>query len=292
MSAPLTTMDSKASPVRARYVQALVAALVLAIGILSYNNYLLRDTLHLSEGWDLSLARDKCARMPPSALATRYLGELHGVEIGASTQNSFGLARAMNVDFQDKPDEYWQQKGCPGAVVHIVAFGDDLPFKDGALDYVLSSHVIEHFFDPVKALREWHRVVKPGGFVFIIAPHKDRTFDKHSDATPVGELMDRASGKFKLSDYAKPTSKQALVKFGKESLGEYQQVMPHLLAPRKGGAPLGKDWAYFETDDHHHWSFWRTNDFVELARHLRMNVVEVQDVDDKVGNGFTIVIRK
>jgi len=41
-----------------------------------------------------------------------------------------------------------------------IALGDELPFKDSSLDYVLSSHVIEHFFNPIKALLEWNRVIK------------------------------------------------------------------------------------------------------------------------------------
>jgi len=48
----------------------------------------------------------------------------------------------------------------------------------------------------------------------------------------------------------------------------------------------------YEEDDHHHWSVWRTHDFVDLVKTLRLNIVEVQDTDDKVGNGFTVVIRK
>jgi len=37
---------------------------------------------------------------------------------------------------------------------------------------------------------------------------------------------------------------------------------------------------------------WRTSAFIALMKVLRFNVVETQDTDDKVGNGFTIVIRK
>lgn len=57
------------------------------------------------------------------------------------------------------------------AVVDIVALGDDLLFKDGILDYVLSSHVIEHLFDAIKALREWYRVIKPDGYIFTVERH-------------------------------------------------------------------------------------------------------------------------
>ncbi len=103
---------------------------------------------------DGNRAAKRCNQFKPSPLATKYLENLHGIEIGASTQNSFGLKRSVNVDFSDEQGGLWQDKACAPAVVNIVALGDDLPFKDGTLDYVLTSHVIEHFFDPVKALRE------------------------------------------------------------------------------------------------------------------------------------------
>ena len=39
----------------------------------------------------------------------------------------------------------------------------DLPYEDGEFDVVFSSAVTEHLSDPVRALREIHRVTKPGG---------------------------------------------------------------------------------------------------------------------------------
>jgi SAM-dependent methyltransferase len=228
-----------------------------------------------------------CVQSRPSALATKYLEHLHGIEIGASTQNSFRLKRAINVDFSDEQGGLWQSSACKPAVVNIVALGDDLPFKDNTLDYVLSSHVIEHFFDPVKALREWHRVVKPGGYIFIIAPHKDRTFDKPREVTPVSELMDRADGKIRITDYARPE----LDATGKAMGGSIDRPVQLLVRDKKNQV-LEKGWKYYESDDHHHWSVWRTADFVELVKHLNYKIVEVQDIDDKVGNGFTVVISK
>jgi uncharacterized protein YyaL (SSP411 family) len=47
-------------------------------------------------------AKEQCQKIPPSKLALQYLDNLHGIEIGASTQNSFGLKRAVNVDFSDE----------------------------------------------------------------------------------------------------------------------------------------------------------------------------------------------
>jgi SAM-dependent methyltransferase len=43
--------------------------------------------------------------------------------------------------------------------------------KDGAYDFVLSSHSLEHCANPIKALKEWQRVLRPGGAVVVILPH-------------------------------------------------------------------------------------------------------------------------
>jgi SAM-dependent methyltransferase len=231
-----------------------------------------------------------CPQSKPSPLATKYLENLHGIEIGASRQNSFALKRSVNVDFSDEQGGLWQDKSCEPTAVNIVAFGDDLPFKDNTLDYVLTSHVIEHFFDPVKALREWHRVIKPGGYIFIIAPHKDRTFDKPREVTPPAELLDRSMGRIRISDYVRGVDIPALTTSGKAKFGPDYEVPPQMLLRR--GVQPEEGWVRYNADDHHHWSVWRTNDLADLVKALRFTIVETQDTDDKVGNGFTLVIKK
>jgi|SaaInlStandDraft_6_1057023.scaffolds.fasta_scaffold15886_1 SAM-dependent methyltransferase len=45
--------------------------------------------------------------------------------------------------------------------------------EDGALDFVHSSHCLEHLVDPREGLRHWLRVVKPGGYIIITIPDED-----------------------------------------------------------------------------------------------------------------------
>ena len=45
--------------------------------------------------------------------------------------------------------------------------------KDNTYDFVYSSHTIEHLPDPSEAIRNWFRVVKPGGYLIIYLPHRD-----------------------------------------------------------------------------------------------------------------------
>ena len=131
-----------------------------------------------------------------SKLAHQYLDGLCGIEIGGSAHNPFGL-NTRNVDNTDRMDTVYKLEEiqiCGKALkVDIVAPGDVLPLPDKSVDFVISSHVIEHFFDPIKALKEWQRVATK--YIFIIFPNKERTFDKHRPLTPVEELIDRHEGR-------------------------------------------------------------------------------------------------
>ena len=45
--------------------------------------------------------------------------------------------------------------------------------KDSEFDFVYSSHVLEHLHDPASALKNWWRVLKPGGYLILYIPHRD-----------------------------------------------------------------------------------------------------------------------
>jgi SAM-dependent methyltransferase len=52
----------------------------------------------------------------------------------------------------------------------IVAPADDIPVEDGTFDVALMTQVLEHVADPEAVLRELHRVVTPGGSLYLTAP--------------------------------------------------------------------------------------------------------------------------
>ncbi len=45
-------------------------------------------------------------------------------------------------------------------------------FADDSMDFVFSSHLLEHLEDPEGALDEWMRVIKPGGHLVLYLPHE------------------------------------------------------------------------------------------------------------------------
>jgi SAM-dependent methyltransferase len=178
----------------------------------------------------------------PSPFVSQYLDGLKGIEIGASAHNDFGVD-AINVDrFADMNTTYKQDEiKLSGRFrpVDLVAPGDDLPFKNSAVDFVLASHVIEHFPDPIRALNEWVRVARR--YVVVIVPHRERTFDRDRELTPVTELVRR-----------------------------------HAEA--------------FTSDVDQHWTVWTRESFLEMCTETGFEVVDSQDPDDKVGNGFAVVL--
>ncbi len=46
-------------------------------------------------------------------------------------------------------------------------------FTDGRFDFLHSSHCLEHLRDPFAALRNWTRVVRPGGYLVVLVPDED-----------------------------------------------------------------------------------------------------------------------
>lgn len=135
-------------------------------------------------------------KFPTSKLANRYLTGLVGCEIGASYHNSFDLDNCINVDYTDSADTVYkkQEVELAGdyARVDVVADGANLPFENKSFDYIINSHVLEHFFSPLHAIEEWVRVAKK--YLLIIVPRKDLTFDKNKPTTTLEELIGRYEG--------------------------------------------------------------------------------------------------
>jgi SAM-dependent methyltransferase len=63
-------------------------------------------------------------------------------------------------------------------------------FADGSFDVVVASHVIEHLANPVAALVEFWRVLRPGGRLVLLVPDRDHTFDAGRAPTPLAHVLD------------------------------------------------------------------------------------------------------
>lgn len=79
----------------------------------------------------------------------------------------------------------------------FVSEATELKFADSSsYDFVLSSHVLEHTANPLKALKEWLRVLKRDGKLFLVVPERSETFDHRRPVTSFEHLLsDYESGR-------------------------------------------------------------------------------------------------
>jgi ubiquinone/menaquinone biosynthesis C-methylase UbiE len=61
--------------------------------------------------------------------------------------------------------------------------------EDGTYDFLLASHILEHVANPIKALKEWHRILRPGGSLLVLLPNKEHTFDHRRPYTSFAHLI-------------------------------------------------------------------------------------------------------
>ena len=94
----------------------------------------------------------------------------NGVDLGSGGNPV--VPWAISVDLPR--DEYasYNAGNSPEHSVHWRGDALNLPFKDGTLDFVYSSHLLEDFADWTPALREWTRVLKRGGNLVILMPDR------------------------------------------------------------------------------------------------------------------------
>lgn len=90
-----------------------------------------------------------------------------GCGTGLLLQQIAHFGRVEGVDISDEALDFCRKRGLTNVRKADVT---NLPFEDQSFDFITALDVIEHLDDDVQALREWRRVLKPGGRVFIFVP--------------------------------------------------------------------------------------------------------------------------
>ena len=112
----------------------------------------------------------------------------NGVEIGGiSSSGNLIYTLTKNLDniiySEDKivitknKKQYHYHPGKVGKVIINDATNIE-SVKNNTYDYLYASHVLEHIANPIKALNEWLRIIKPDTYLILILPEKSRTFDR------------------------------------------------------------------------------------------------------------------
>jgi SAM-dependent methyltransferase len=193
-----------------------------------------------------------------------------GIEIGAAAHNPFDLPNCTFVatcdgvnarypqDLQDFEAYRHEQKMNGEETNRVDCLGDfqDLSFADGSIDYIVSSHVIEHIPNLFAAMVESDRVLKDGGtFVCLFPKRNAEPADGVRSLTTLDEMIDAWNNK------VTPLS------------------LPHL--------PWRTHYLVFSLH-----SMVRAINYLNTHSLGTWLIECVEETDSKVGNGHTVVLRK
>jgi SAM-dependent methyltransferase len=137
--------------------------------------------------------------------------------------------------------------------------------KPESYGFILASHLLEHIANPLKAIAEWLRVLKPDGRLVLVLPHKEGTFDHKRPVTTLAHLV---------SDYENNTDEADLT-----HLPEILELHDLSRDPRAGDFVSFKARATKNYENrclHHH--VFDTELAVAVLGHFRMQVLSVDPV--------------
>lgn len=84
--------------------------------------------------------------------------------LGGRFESALGIdAFDIRMNMRGDTDRSWSFVQADTAV--------SVPLREGCADAVLANQVIEHIVDPVRFVREIHRILRPGGIVIITTPN-------------------------------------------------------------------------------------------------------------------------
>ena len=82
----------------------------------------------------------------------------------------------ISQSFVRMASEYAKREGVVARFIHGSA--SDIPLEDGMFDLIVCRAAFKNFSEPLKALNEMHRVLKPGGKAIIIDLRKDASWEE------------------------------------------------------------------------------------------------------------------
>lgn len=80
-------------------------------------------------------------------------------------------------------------KNKPPGMQYVSEGADLTEIPDQHYDFMLSSHMLEHTANPLRALKAWRRCLKADGSLILLLPDKDWTFDHKRPVTTLEHLI-------------------------------------------------------------------------------------------------------
>lgn len=105
------------------------------------------------------------------------IADLDGCNFGTTTIWEGQIREGKTYRYEDK---IGQQYICDAT--------DLKQIKSGSYDFLLSCNTIEHIANPLKAVKEWLRVLKSAGILIVVAPRKESNFDHRRPLTSFDHL--------------------------------------------------------------------------------------------------------
>ena len=127
-----------------------------------------------------------------ASIAAQFLAG-RGLEIGA-LHRPLSLPPGTRADYLDKESldtlVAWYPEVSGIQPSDIIDDGEHLSkVPDGAYDFIVANHFFEHTEDPFATLKNFVRVLRPGGRIFMAIPDKRWTFDRDRPATPLDHIL-------------------------------------------------------------------------------------------------------
>lgn len=116
--------------------------------------------------WD-KFFREKCITIFTSSKEVIDIGE--GLRARKESGNRFDATRAWLQEYIQKVD-YKVMDPVPDYHPDIVGDIHQLPFEDNSKEAIICLAVLEHVENPIQAMNEMHRVLKPGGKLLLYVP--------------------------------------------------------------------------------------------------------------------------
>jgi SAM-dependent methyltransferase len=210
-------------------------------------------------------------------LLARYCSTGRGIEVGAgktpycSPANTEFLDRhTSNADAMESPD--------------LVADGSAIPRPNDHYDFLLSSHCLEHVPNTIKTLKEWLRVLKPGGILFLVLPHGERTFDRLREKTTLAHHI---------RDYEEDVAAP-----DRSHIEEIERGWRPLVSPEDEAGHKARwgwdawDWDQRFANDVVHYHVWTQDEIVRLLHYLGLTILYANELVSERHDSFAVIARK
>jgi predicted SAM-dependent methyltransferase len=214
-------------------------------------------------------------------LARRYLHG-QGLEIGA-LHCPLRVPSNVSVRYVDRMDvaalesHYPELSGQKLVEVDVIDDGERLDSQpDGSVDFVIANHFIEHAEDPLGALENHLRVLRPGGIVYLAVPDRRRTFDADRRPTPLEHIVEDHQGGPALSR----TTHQ-------EEWAQLVEKVPVQEVQARARALEEENYSI-------HFHVWTPDEFSALLEHARREEKLPFEIEEVQGNGheFIVILRR